>query len=82
MNVNRQIAIAARAAWKHAEALLFDARLVGALRGDLDALADYADEQRDRWTRADYQARRSDDRQAQHYTADGYDPFAEPGEPQ
>ena len=59
---HHQIAGAARAAWDHAATLLLAARIEGAWRADLDALADYADEMRDRWLRADQQARRADDR--------------------
>lgn len=47
--VHRQVLDAARVARDHATALLYAARLEGAPRADLDTLADYADEVRDRW---------------------------------
>ena len=81
-NAHRQIADAARAAWDHATALLLAARITGAWRDDLDALADYADEQRDRWLRADQCARRYDDRTCvgafPTFEFGDDDPFAEP----
>lgn len=81
-NAHRQIADAAHAAWEHATALLLAARIAGAWHDDLDALADYADEQRDRWLRAEQCARRADDRTcAEAFPAADIsddDPFAEP----
>ncbi|WP_062236959.1 hypothetical protein [Aureimonas sp. N4] len=78
---HRQIASAARAAWEHATTLLLAARVEGAWRDDLDALADYADEQRDRWLRAEQCARRNDDRAYSPFPSSDYsaDPFGEPG---
>ncbi|MBB3999716.1 MULTISPECIES: hypothetical protein [Aureimonas] len=90
--VLRQIAEASRAAWDHASAILLAARLEGVSRADHDAIADFADEQRDRWIRADDRARREDDRlralenEPSYFGAtggswwsdDGRDPFAEP----
>ncbi|RIX99124.1 MULTISPECIES: hypothetical protein [Aureimonas] len=83
---HRQIADAARAAWDHATTLILAARIDGTSRADLDAIADYADEQRDRWLRADCQARREQDRSPDPLTvlsALDYginDPFGEPGD--
>lgn len=57
-SAHRRIADASRSAWDYATALLLAARTTGAVRADLDALADYADEQRDCWLRADQRARR------------------------
>ncbi|BDA84553.1 hypothetical protein Sa4125_20950 [Aureimonas sp. SA4125] len=51
-SAHHQIADAARVAWDCAHALLIAARTAGADRVDIDALADYADEQRCRWHQA------------------------------
>lgn len=79
-SVHHQIADAARASWESAAALLFAARIRGAAHADLDALADYADEQRDHWLRADQRARRDDDRMDRAFSMTGLadDIFAEP----
>lgn len=75
---HRQIADAARVAWDHATTLLLSARIDGASRADVDALADYADEQRDRWLRADGRARRDEDRRPDPLTVLAtLDPFAD-----
>lgn len=62
MDAHRQIAEAARVSCDHAHGLLLAARLTGATRADVDTLADYADDQRDRWLRASERARREEDR--------------------
>lgn len=51
-SAHRQIETAARIARDHASALLAVARLDGASRAEIAMLADYADEQRDRWLQA------------------------------
>lgn len=81
---HHRIADAACVAWDHATALLLAARIDGASRADLDALADYADEQRDRWLRADGRARRERDHRPDPLTVlaaldyGAGDPFGEP----
>lgn len=90
----RQIADASRAAWDHASAILLAARLEGVSHADHAAIAVFADEQRERWNRADDRTRRGDDRlraldnEPEYYSAnrgnwwsgEGCDPFAEPGD--
>lgn len=59
-SAHRQIADAAGAAWDRAHGLLLAARRDSAPSADLDALADYAAEQRDTWLRAVERARRDE----------------------
>lgn len=51
-SARRLIADATRDAWYRAHALLISARTAGAERVHIDALADYADDMRDRWHQA------------------------------
>lgn len=74
LSAHHQIAEAERAAWDHAQRILLAARRAGAIRADLDALADHHDAARDRWLRADNRARRDDDRRDDLFA--GGDPFA------